>query len=164
MRKPGYIFLNKDEKLLSEYEAGIKLNELFPVNNVGVVTSRDGFVIDTSREALHSRIASFCMSNPDDPRLPTIVKQSDKFQYKKAIELGFDEDKIKRVYYRPFDWRYIYFANYFIERKRNDVTSHMQYEDNYGLGFSRGVTGSYSWNDVQVIQGIAEFGYMTPLS
>jgi len=100
------------------------------------------------------------MSDPNDPKLPTFVKQSSKFQYETAIKLGFDDSKIKQVYYRPFDWRSIYFSDYFIERQRKDVTKHMAHEDNIGLGFSRTVTGSYTWQDIQVIKGIAEFGYM----
>ena len=160
LRAPSYVFVNKDEKLQNEYESGIKLNELFPLNNVGIVTSRDGFVIDVDKDKLYSRIASFCMSDPQDPRLLTIVKQSPNFQFSKAIAQGFDESNLHKVYYRPFDWRYIYFTEYYIERQRKDVMSQMLHEDNIALGFSRGVTGSYSWQDIQVVKGLTEFGYM----
>lgn len=133
LRAPGYVFLNKDEKAQNEYEKGIKINELFPVNNVGIVTSRDSFVIDANREALYSRIAGFCMSDSLDPKLSSIVKQSAKFQYDKAIALGFDEKYIQPISYRPFDDRFIYYADYFIERSRREVMQNMSRSDSLGL-------------------------------
>ena len=137
LREPGYLFLNKDEQTQSEYEKYIKINELFPLNNVGIVTSRDDFVIATTREKLYSRISSFCMSDPNDQNLPTLVKQSDKFQYAKAITMGFDESKIQPISYRPFDNRYIYYADYFIERSRKDVMQHMATIGNIALLIKR---------------------------
>jgi len=137
LREPGYLFLNKDEQTQSEYEKYIKINELFPLNNVGIVTSRDDFVIATTREKLYSRISSFCMSDPNDQNLPTLVKQSDKFQYAKAISMGFDESKIQPISYRPFDNRYIYYADYFIERSRKDVMQHMATMGNIALLIKR---------------------------
>jgi len=136
LHKPGYFFLNKDEVVQSEYEQGVRISELFPVNNVGIVTSRDSFVIDVDRERLYSRIASFCMSNPNDPKLPTTVKQSPKFQYRKAIELGFDENKIYPISYRPFDTRYVYYSDYYIERSRADVMKHFL-KENLGIMICR---------------------------
>ena len=133
LRKPSYLFLNKDETIQSEYEQGVKINELFPTNNVGIVTSRDSFVIDIDREKLYSRIASFCMSDPNDPKLTNIVKQSPKFEYKKAIEIGFDESKIYPISYRPFDNRYIYYSDYYIERMRKDVMKNMIDKNNMAL-------------------------------
>lgn len=146
LREPGYLFLNKDEKVQNEYEKGIKINELFPVNNVGIVTSRDGFVIDSNKDALYSRIASFCMSDPSDPKLSSIVKQSDKFQYAKAIVLGFDENNIQPVAYRPFDNRYIYYDDYFIERSRKDVMQHFIGSNNIGISWVRPMSTAYNFD------------------
>lgn len=133
LREPGYLFLNKDEHAQNEYEKGVKINELFPLNNVGIVTGRDNFVIDASRDTLYSRIAGFCMSDPHDSKLSSLVKQSDKFQYEKAISLGFDENNIQQVSYRPFDDRFIYYADYYIERSRKEVMHQFLDNDNLGL-------------------------------
>ncbi len=137
LREPSYLFVNKNENIQNEYEKGIKLNELFPVNNVGIVTSRDSFVIDTKRDTLYGRIFSFCMSDPLDPKLPSVVKQSDKFQYSKAIARGFYENNIQPILYRPFDNRYIYYTDYYIERSRKDVMQHFLGKDNLGLIVSK---------------------------
>ena len=133
LREPGYLFLNKDEQTQNEYEKGVKINELFALNNVGIVTSRDDFAIATTKEKLYSRISSFCMSDPSDQKLPTLVKQSVKFQYAKAIALGFDESKIQPISYRPFDNRYVYYADYYIERMRKDIMKHMIDRENIAL-------------------------------
>ncbi len=145
LHSPSYFFVNKDESVQNEYETGVKINELFPLNNVGVVTSRDAFVIDSSREALYSRISSFYMMNPDDPKLKDIVKQSDKFQYKKAIEMGFDERNIYPIAYRPFDNRFIYYSDYYIERSRKDVMKHMMHSNNLALLIKRQCKQDFSY-------------------
>lgn len=154
LREPGYLFINKNEKIQSEYEKGIKINELFPVNTVGIVTSRDDFVIDANRDALYSRIAGFCMSDPHDQNLPSLVKQSEKFQYSKAIAMGFEEKYIQPISYRPFDNRYIYYTDYYIERSRKDVMQHFLNNKNIGLLIKR--QGKQDFSYVFVVDRIAE--------
>ncbi len=44
-----YFFLPRDEKLLSSYQRHLKVTDIFPVNSVGVVTSRDKFAIDPDK-------------------------------------------------------------------------------------------------------------------
>lgn len=51
-----YLFIPRDEKLLDSYSKYPKVTDVFPVNSVGVVTSRDSFVIDFEEEALKRRI------------------------------------------------------------------------------------------------------------
>ena len=41
-----YLFIPRDEGLLKQYETYPKITDIFPVNSVGIVTSRDNFVID----------------------------------------------------------------------------------------------------------------------
>jgi type I restriction-modification system DNA methylase subunit len=54
-----YLFVPRDEKLLDIYTEYPKVTDIFPVNSVGVVTSRDDFVIDFEQEALKRRIRTF---------------------------------------------------------------------------------------------------------
>ncbi|RLF77866.1 DNA methyltransferase, partial [Thermococci archaeon] len=49
---PYYFFVPKDTTLEEEYNKFWKITEIFPVNNVGVVTSRDNFVIDFNKDIL----------------------------------------------------------------------------------------------------------------
>lgn len=54
-----YLFIPRDEGLLKAYETYPKITDIFPVNSVGIVTSRDNFVIDFDRNALKRRIMQF---------------------------------------------------------------------------------------------------------
>ncbi len=47
-----YLFIPRDERLLKQYEKLLQITDIFPVNSVGIVTSRDKFVIDTDQKAL----------------------------------------------------------------------------------------------------------------
>ncbi|MCD6137946.1 MAG: N-6 DNA methylase, partial [Deltaproteobacteria bacterium] len=47
-----YLFVPRDEAALERYDEFIRVTEIFPVHSVGIVTSRDRFVIDFDREVL----------------------------------------------------------------------------------------------------------------
>ena len=60
-----YLFVPRDEQTLARYEKFVKITDIFPINSVGIVTSRDRFVIDFDKETLKRRIRTFV-----DPSLP----------------------------------------------------------------------------------------------
>jgi len=125
---PSYFFFNRDTKIQKEYEKGLKVNELFPKNTVGIVTSRDNFVIDNSKEVIKYRVESFIQGYDD-----STVKETSKFKVLKAKQIPFDEESIKQITYRPFDNRYIYYQDYFIERSRKEVMKNFLSNNNIGL-------------------------------
>lgn len=133
LHEPNYYFLNKDEKLETQYNKGIKINELFPLNNVGIVTSRDKFVIDEDRELLEKRISDFVYGQMSDSEAKQIVAESVKFNFAKARSMGFDKNNIYPIQYRPFDNRFIYYQDYFIERSRKEIMQHFLKSNNIGL-------------------------------
>ena len=51
-----YLFIPRDEGLLKQKRHIPKITDIFPVNSVRIVTSRDSFAINTDREALRRRI------------------------------------------------------------------------------------------------------------
>ncbi|KPK91269.1 DNA methyltransferase [bacterium SM23_31] len=137
-----YLFIPMEEKLLESYGKYPKITDVFPVNSVGIVTSRDDFVIDFDKEALKRRIRMFC-----DEKIPDeIVKQtfnlSDKpnWKLKNARESvrndKYWEDSIKPVLYRPFDVKWNFYHDEVIERSRRKVMRHMLHK-NLGLIFHK---------------------------
>ncbi|MDI6743948.1 MAG: N-6 DNA methylase, partial [Thermodesulfovibrionales bacterium] len=67
-----YLLIPRDEELLKQYETYLKITDIFSVNSVGIVTSRDDFVIDHDRSALKRRIMQF-----RDKRMPDeIIRQT----------------------------------------------------------------------------------------
>jgi len=56
---PFYLFVKHEIGLRSEYQKAWAINNVMPVNSVGIVTSRDKFVIDFDCETLEKRISAF---------------------------------------------------------------------------------------------------------
>lgn len=133
----SYLFLNKNERVESLYKSGVRLSDLFPISTVGIVTSRDKFVIDTDKNTLINRISDFVNNISSGIELSRYVKESPKFNFDRARALGFDESLIFPIQYRPFDQRFIYYRDYFIERSRKDVMQNFLIDDNYGLVLRR---------------------------
>ena len=57
--KPMYFMVQKDFELEKEYKRGFSCNDLFIINSVGIVTSRDNFVTDDNKEILINRLNDF---------------------------------------------------------------------------------------------------------
>ena len=55
---PMYFMVQKDFEAQASYDKGFQVNDLFTINNVGVVTSRDSFVIDESKSVLSNSFPS----------------------------------------------------------------------------------------------------------
>jgi predicted helicase len=75
-----YFFVPRDERLLPTYQKYPKITEIFPVNSVGVVTSRDNFVISTNRTDLENRIRMFRNEDISD----SMIKQTFDLKEKKT--------------------------------------------------------------------------------
>lgn len=136
---PSYLFISRDEEGWKKYKDFVSVNEIFPVNSVGIVTSRDDFVIDYDKRALENRIRTFIHSNDSDDLIKQGfgLKESKSWKVAEArAELRKDskwEDHIKKILYRPFDERWIFNHPAVIERSRPEVMSHFLGQDNLGL-------------------------------
>jgi len=131
---PNYVWVKRDEKKLEEYNKGFSVNELFPVSSVGVVTSRDRFIIDSDRKILINRIQSFLRcDSPQEAKAKFNLRENKKWKVADALKHEFDEKNIVPISYRPFDIRYIYYHDDFIERSRRGVMNNYFNEDNIGF-------------------------------
>jgi len=133
-----YLFVPRDERLLGTYSKYLKVTDIFLVNSVGVVTSRDAFVIDFEEEALKRRIRTFRdKSLPDE-----VIKQTFGLKDKESWKLNQAREKVSKdnewekaitkILYRPFDVRWIFYHDEVIERSRKEVMRHMM-QQNLGL-------------------------------
>ncbi|BCD61627.1 adenine specific DNA methyltransferase [Nitratiruptor sp. YY08-26] len=138
-KAPQYYFMPKDEEAMAKYQLGFALNELFPVNSVGIVTSRDSLVIAENKKELIEKIKTFF--EHDENYLKNILKLKENKSWKIAEvkkRASFNEKFIYPISYRPFDDRYIYYdTENFIERGREKVMRHMLVGENIGLLISR---------------------------
>ena len=124
--KPNYEWVARDEKVSGEYQAGFSIADLFPVSSVGIVTSRDQFVIDSDKGVLAKRMQGFlaCQS-AQDAATKFDLKENQKWKVASALKHVFDESNIVPISYRPFDTRFIYYDDDFIERSRVSVMKNM---------------------------------------
>jgi predicted helicase len=154
----------------------MKINEIFPINSVGVVTSRDEFVIAYDKNALVNNMLQFTNLSQPDEIIAQAFNLRDKPNWnikearKEISKISDLNTCIKEITYRPFDKRYIFYHPALIERMREDVMRHML-EENVGLITVRQVAEGV-FNHCFITENIVEsritlsnkgIGYLFPL-
>lgn len=135
---PWYFFIPRSTKQIQHYLDWPKINEIFPVNNVGIVTARDSFAIDYELQSLKVRINQFRDLKVDESLLKEAYGLKDTSTFKLTkFRLGLSKEKnwqqfFKEITYRPFDNRYIYYSKWVLERPIYDTMRHML-NDNVAL-------------------------------
>lgn len=145
---PMYYMVQKDFDAEDVFNQGFKISELFPLNNVGIVTSRDSFVIDDKIKKLTRRIEDFFILTKDELQREYTLKENGNWKINevKIKAKIFNPNKIATVSYRPFDCKYIYYDNYFIERVRSEVMQHFLKRENIGLNWIRPMSAKYQFD------------------
>ena len=137
---PYYFFVPSKTKEISHYLDWMKINEIFPVNSVGIVTARDKLTIHWNKQETWNIVLSFLNYEPETARLifnlgkdardwKVILAQQD------LKNSGPDKNNIVPILYRPFDVRYTYYTGKsrgFLCMPRPEVMRHML-KDNLGL-------------------------------
>lgn len=134
--QPFYLFRPED-RTNEHYLKWASLPEIFPVNNVGIVTGRDRLSIRDTQNDVRNTIHNFASLGPETAR--TVYKLGKNADVEAAQndlkDSGLSEDNIVPILYRPFDLRYTYYTGTsqgFHVRPRKDVMRHML-EDNLGI-------------------------------
>lgn len=148
---PWHFFVPRNTSHIQKYLKWKKINEIFPVNNVGIVTARDKFAIDFDQNILKNRIRQFRDLLLDDTLIKEAFKLKDTstFKFDKfRKELAKDDNwqnYFKLIAYRPFDVRHIYYSKWVIERPIYNTMRHML-KDNIGLLFTRPSKPNYKFS------------------
>lgn len=136
---PLYFYIPLNINNISHYLCWHKINEIFPVNSIGVVTSRDDFVIDVDKTHLERKVSQFSDLSFTDEIISNIlnIKDSSSWNLSQArLEISNTIEKtsyIKEILYRPFDKRYIFYHPSLIERMRQEIMSHLIDKQNIAL-------------------------------
>lgn len=171
---PQYFFAQKDFAVQKSYDNGFAVSVLFPVNSVGIVTSRDAFVTDNDKDSLISRMQHFFTLDSHQIKANYGLKENKSWKIDAIRHKSkkFDEQHIQQMTYRPFENRYIYYENNFIERSRREVMQHFLKGENIGLNVCRQlVSENYTHvfltklivDDSYVSNKSRERGYVFPL-
>ncbi|TET42932.1 MAG: DNA methyltransferase, partial [Dehalococcoidia bacterium] len=158
---PFYLFVPRSEEFLPEYAKYWKITEMFPINSVGIVTSRDHFVLDFDEVPLKERISVFRGLDRSDEEVRNSFKLSDVGDWsmstaRKTVRQDDDwQSSLRKCLYRPFDTRPIFYHYSVIERSRRTVMHHML-KENIGFVTTRQVTG-LDFNNILCSPSIAEY-------
>lgn len=159
-----YLFTPSNNKLLNQYNEFWKVTDIFPVNSVGIVTARDGFVINFDKKILEKRIEDFRNPKIDDEILKKTYDLCENQSWKikeqrEKLRKDLDwKDSITKILYRPFDTRWIIYHDDLIERSRRDVMSQMLEENmSMCIGRQSSVIGSDSFDIVLLSDKIIDF-------
>jgi predicted helicase len=137
--KPNLFFVPKNKLGSKKYETGFKINEIYSLNNVGMVTARDKFCIDNNLNLLKIRIDEFADKNIDDNTILNRynLKDTSSFKISKSRNNIFKESDLTQYYkkssYRPFDDKWIFYNNDIVERPIMKVMQHFLKGENLGL-------------------------------
>ena len=146
---------------LSEYMKFVSLSNLFVVSGNGIITSRDKFVLDNSSKELAKRVNEFTdLSIPDDEiRSKYDLHDNSMWKMHRARQnvsvVGFEENKFKKISYRPFDDKFIYFDTNTVMNLRLPVMNNYLNNSNIGLLVTR-MTKSATFRHVFVTDKISE--------
>jgi len=165
-QSPWYFFIPRRTEGIQNYLEWPSIKEVFPINNVGIVTARDIFAIDMDLNQLNNRIRQFHDLKVDSDLIRRGFKLKDtstfilrKFRQQFAKTKNW-QNIIEPITYRPFDNRYIAYSKWIVERPIYDTMRHMLAGENQGLTIGRQghVVGKAAhWNLVYVTDRIIDF-------
>jgi predicted helicase len=173
---PYYFFIPREEKHILDYYNFISIQDVFPINNVGIITARDKFAIDMEKDKLLRRVKDFSNRKKSDEeiRLAYNLKDTSTFKlnkFRKQFSLENWENYFTEILFRPFDIRTIIYSRWVIERPIYDTMRNML-EENIGIVTSRQTNSDF--RHVFISKKIIEFnltgtagkygsGYLFPL-
>ncbi|WP_227287457.1 type ISP restriction/modification enzyme [Boseongicola sp. H5] len=144
---PQYAFVPRDHTLSAVYAKGFGIADFMPANVTGIVTAKDGLVIDFTKQGLKDRITRFA-----DPAKTDDQVRAEFFPNKKAVKYPPGDSRgwklptaraalqsadwasdITSIAYRPFDTRAILYRPDMVDWGRFDFMHHMLNGENFGL-------------------------------
>lgn len=138
-RGPAFLFMPRDARLEEEYRRGFAIPEIFPEKTPGVVTARDAFAIGFDLQEVRQRIVRLRESTTQNELFARAegLRDTGSWRLEEARRRARnDKDwalRFRRILYRPFDHRVVFYADYLVERSRERVMRHLEAGGNLGL-------------------------------
>ena len=177
-QSPYYFLIRRDTEKIQKYLKWQKVNEIFSVNSVGIVTARDKLTIQWSEHEMWNTVLNFSRLEPELARQAYELGKDARdwkvsFAQKDLKDSGPSKINIYPILYRPFDSRYTYYTGRsrgFLCMPRPEVMRHML-KENIGLITSRqmdksGIEPIFITNkfiDAHSITGAVSISYLFPL-
>lgn len=160
---PLYLFVPRDERLSKRYYSYPCVQEIFPVNSVGIVTARDALSIRLSKEDAWKTVLNFVKLEEEMARQAYRLGP-DARDWKVGLaqedlrSSGPRRENIVPILYRPFDHRYTYYTGHsrgFHCMPRGQVMQHLL-QENLALVVPKRVETAIPWSHVFVAREIIE--------
>jgi predicted helicase len=154
---PNYEFVARNAETSRSYLEGFSVKDLFELSSVGIVTSRDDFVIGENKAVLEKRMNDFLASETTQEALSKFdLHETLQWKPAEALHHQFDSSNLLPISYRPFDDRFVYYHNAFIERTREGVMKYLRGGDNIALVCLRQVKAGETYQHVFVTNKMVE--------
>ena len=127
---PNFVF-KPASSIQTSFEKGFALDEIFQQRSAGVITARDDFATDNSREVLISRVEAFARSSLVGEQLRNEFGIRSKKGWDvndaqlKALEGMPLRDHVHPYCYRPFDSRFIAYNSGIVWSRAHPTLKHM---------------------------------------
>lgn len=160
-----FFFRPHDDELSPEYSKWPQVSEIFQVFAGGFITARDHFVVDMDREALLNRIRDLRSESLSDRQIrEKYFNGMGSSKYPDGDTRGWKlsnareslrrdsrwKERVRSCLYRPFDERWVYWAESMVDWPRPETNGHLLNEGNIGLVFMRQVASSSDYTHVMV--------------
>ena len=179
---PDYRFKPWNRELESEYHQWYSINEIMPLNSVGIITARDSLTIHWSEDEIMATVRDFASLPPEVARTKYNLGNDVRDWKVHLAQADLNRDGICKnfvssILYRIFDTRQTYYTGRtsgFMTSPRHKTARHFVGHDNIGLITCRqlsqsGVQWSHCGVTTSIIEGCAisnktkEINYLYPL-
>ena len=157
-------FVPKNTEGEAEYLRGVALDQLFPQNVTAIVTMGDNFIINENRDVIVDRVQKLANGEYTESHLNIefgLGKNYAKYVLENAPKLQYDESKLVRINYRPFDNRWTYFDNKVLWRWRESVMQQFIGHDNLAINACRQLKTGDTYQHVLAGDAISESSYVS---
>lgn len=162
--KPYYFFVPKDFNAQSDYENGVKIDNLFNLNSVGIVTARDNLCIKDNIDSVKNTIHNFSAMTIEEARQHYSLGKDSRdwkieFAQKDLISSNLSDSNIVKIAYRPFDYKWTYYTGKskgFHCMPRGEVMKHLLSPNNVALACCKHVKAFDVYQHCYIAQNIVE--------
>lgn len=135
--KPNFFFYYKEINvdIEAEYQQNPSIIEIFNLYKNGIQTGHDDFATSLDKSVLESRIQDFFSQIVSDSDITSKYNLKDKsgWNYKSernsAFKEGYQKKLLKPFFYRPFEYRWIYYSKRVIKRPVKELMQHLTMEN-----------------------------------
>ncbi len=135
---PHYLFIPQDASLLTEYNAGQLITDIFLEYKSTVTTGRNSFSIAFDSDTLMTRIRDLQNLDLSNDMIRDKYALRDVSYWKlddaraEILKVENPKDHILAYCYRPLDFRFVIYHSSVVERQRYDIMQYME-QENFAL-------------------------------